>query len=113
VRRRLQHIDPVGVLKISALFYLVFLLVWLLFVALVFNILDGLGLFDAIEKVNEGLVLDAELTVTLGTVLRWAAMAGIIFSVFACLLNVVLALLYNGFARLFGGIDLTFLERDR
>lgn len=112
VRRTIQRIDPISVLKISVIFYAVVLLVWLVFVTLLYNVLDGLGFFEAIENINEGLVLDAEFDVTLGVVLRWAALIGILFSVAASILNTLLALLYNGIARVVGGLEITFVERE-
>lgn len=112
VRRTIQSVDPLSVLKISVLFYLVLLGVWLLFVAFVYNVLEGIGLFEAIENINEGLVLEAEIDVTLGMVMRWAALAGFLFAIVGSLVNTLIALLYNGIARLVGGLDVTFIERD-
>ncbi len=57
VKRVVRHVDPFSVLKISLLFYAAFLLVWLLMVAIFYNILNSIGLFEAIDAVRESFVL--------------------------------------------------------
>lgn len=101
-----------SVLKVSVVFYLVMLVFWLLLVSLFYSFLEGAGLFDRIEDLSEGLALDATVNVTLGGVLRWAFLLGIVFTVVASFLNVILALIYNGIARVIGGIEVTFIERE-
>lgn len=112
VRRTIRSLDPWSVLKISVLFYLALLVVWMIFVAILYNVLEGLGLFEAIENINEGLVLEAEFDVTLGMVMRWAALLGFVFAIVGSLVNTLIALLYNGIARLVGGLEVTFIERE-
>ena len=112
VKRTVRHVDPFSVLKLSLFFYACFIVIWLIFVAVVYSILNSMGLFDAIEKFGRGLVLWEEVNITLGFVERWALLIGFVFGVIASLINVVLAVLYNVGADLFGGLELTFVERD-
>ena len=112
VKRTVRHVDPFSVLKLSLFFYACFLVIWLVFVAIVYSILNSMGLFDAIEKFGRGLVLWEEVNITLGFVERWALLVGFVFGVIASLINVILAVLYNVGADLFGGLELTFVERD-
>lgn len=112
VKRTVRHVDPFSVLKLSLFFYACFLVLWLIFVAIVYSVLNSMGLFDAIEKFGRGLVLWEEVNITLGFVERWALLVGFIFGVVASLINVVLSVLYNVGADLFGGLELTFVERD-
>jgi hypothetical protein len=112
VKRSIRHVDPFSVLKLSLFFYACFLVLWLIFVAIVYSVLNSMGLFDAIEKFGRGLVLWEEVNLTLGFVERWALLVGFVFGVVASLINVVLAVLYNVGADLFGGLELTFQERD-
>lgn len=112
VKRMVRHVDPFSVLKLSLFFYACFLVLWLIFVAVVYSVLNSMGLFDAVEKFGRGLVLWDEVNITLGFVERWALLVGFVFGVVASLINVVLAVLYNVGADLFGGLELTFVERD-
>lgn len=113
VRRKIKHIDPISVLKISLCFYTLFLIVWLVMVALFYNFLDGLGLFDQLESLGRDLVLPAlQNEITLGTVERWALVLGIVVVIVGSLINAFLAFIYNIVSDLIGGIEVTFSERD-
>lgn len=111
VRRTIKHIDPLSVLKISLITYAALLLGWLLFVAIFYNFLDGLGLFDTVNSALRGFAYD-EVNITLGVVERWAFIGGIVVMIGGSILNVLLALVYNITSRLLGGIEVTFVERD-
>jgi hypothetical protein len=107
-----RHVDPFSVLKLSAFFYAIFLLVWLLIVAVLYSLVDSMGLFDAAEDLGRGLVLWEEVNITLGLVEKWALLIGIVFVIIGTLLNTLLAVFYNVGSDLFGGLELTFVERD-
>ena len=115
VDRTLRHVDPVTVLKLSLIFYACFLVISLVFVAILYSWLAGMGLFDAIEDFARGSVLLAKgesLGITLWVVERWAFLIGLTLGLVASLINVFLALLYNVAADLVGGVEMTFMERD-
>ena len=112
VRRTVRHVDPFSVLKLSGFFYAIFLLVWLLFVAVLYSLVDSMGLFDAAEDLGRGLVLWEEVNITLGLVEKWALLIGIVFGVIGTLINTLLAVLYNVGSDLLGGLELTFVEKD-
>ncbi|MDQ3985014.1 MAG: DUF3566 domain-containing protein [Actinomycetota bacterium] len=112
VKRVLRHIDPLSVLKVSLLFYGCFLLIWLVFVAILYWIVEAAGLFELIENVRDAFVLEGEWSVTLGFVEKWAFFIGVIVAVVMSLLNLFLAFLYNVVADVIGGIEVTFVERD-
>jgi len=111
VHRTLTYIDPMAVLKVSLIFYAVLLGVWLLLVALLYNFLSSLGVFDVIREIFEGFAVE-EVEISLLTVEKWALLIGLTGAVLGSLVNVLLSLLYNAAARLVGGIDVTFMERD-
>lgn len=113
VRRTIRHVDPFSVLKLSAFFYAIFVLVWLAFVAVIYSFLDSVGLFNMLEDLGQGLVLWEEVTITLGVVEKWALLIGLVLAVLGTLINVIIAILYNVAANLMGGIELTFVERDQ
>lgn len=112
VKRTVRHVDPFSVLKLSGFFYAIFVLVWLVFVAIVYSLVDSMGLFDAAEDLGRGLVLWEEVNITLGLVEKWALLIGISFAIIGTLINTLLAVLYNVGSDLLGGLELTFVERD-
>lgn len=113
VKRTLRHIDPLTVLKLSGFYWAIFLVLWLVLVAILYSIVEALGFFEAIENINDGLVLGWEnVDITLGLVEKWAFLIGITFAIITTLTNVFLAFLYNVAADLIGGLELTFVERD-
>lgn len=112
VRRTVRHVDPFSVLKLSGFFYAIFLLIWLGIVAILYSIVESMGVFDAAEDLGRALVLYEEVDITLGVVEKWALLIGLIVSVLGTLVNTLLAILYNVASDLFGGLELTFVERD-
>ena len=115
VKRTLHHVDPLSILKISMFFYACFIVVWLVFVALIYSVLDSVGLFREIENIlgPEGFVASqTTVDITLFTVERWAVLLGLTFLVVGSVINVFIAFLYNVAADKVGGVEMTFVERD-
>ncbi len=112
VRRTIRHVDPLSVLKVSLMFYGVFLILWLVLVAILYWIIDAAGFFDTVQEVAQAFVLDGEWKVSLGFVEKWAFFIGLGAAIVMSLLNLFLAFLYNVVADIIGGIDITFVERD-
>jgi hypothetical protein len=94
-------------------FYACFVVLWLLFVAVLYVVLNSMGLFDAIENVlgPNGFVL-SEFDITLFAVERWALLLGVTFLVIGSIANVFIAFLYNMAADRMGGVEMTFAERE-
>lgn len=112
VRRTVRRVDPFSVLKLSGFFYAIFLVVWLGIVAVLYSLIESMGVFDAAEDLGRGLVLWEEVNITLGLVERWALLIGLVFAIIGTLVNTLLAILYNLGASLFGGLEMTFVERE-
>ena len=112
VKRTLRHVDPVSVFKLSLVYYGCFLVVWLLFVALLYAIAASMGVFETVESLAKAFAVNWEGGITLLGVEKWALLLGILFWVGASLLNLVLAFLYNLAADFIGGVEMTFVERD-
>ena len=110
VRRTLRHVDPVSVFKLSLFYYGCVLVVWLIFVAISYFVASGLGLFDLVEEVGSVFVVRWEIS--LFDVEKWALLLGLLGWVFASIVNLVLAFLYNVAADFVGGVEMTFVERD-
>jgi hypothetical protein len=111
VKRTLRHVDPLTVLKLSAFYWAIFLVVWLGVVAVVYSIVNGTGVLDDVESFMNAVELKWP-DITLGVVEKWAFLIGLVFALVTTLLNVFLAFLYNVAADLIGGLELTFVERD-
>lgn len=112
VRRTVKYIDPLSVLKLSLFYYAIFLVLWLVFVGILFSILDSMGLFDTIEEVSEAFAFDWRSSITLFFVEKWALFIGLVLVVVGSLVNLFLAFLYNVGSDLVGGVEMTFVERD-
>ena len=113
VRRTLRHVDPLSVLKVSLMFYGCFLVLWLVFVAILYWVVQAAGVFESVEKILQSITLvDGEWDVSLSFVEKWAFFIGLTVSIVMALLNLFLAFLYNVVADVIGGIDMTFVERD-
>ena len=115
VKRSIKHVQPISVLKVSLLMYSVFLVLWLIFVAVVFSFVDSAGLFEFLEDFGgpRGMVLWDEVDISLGLVERWAFFIGLGMVVIGSLVNLFLAFLYNLISDIVGGVELTFQERDQ
>ena len=98
----------------SLFYYSIVLILWLLLVALVYSMIESFGVFETIRQVGDGIEVEplADFEITLGLVERWAFYFGGAMVVVASLINVVLAVLYNLGSDIFGGIEVTFVERD-
>ncbi len=112
VKRTLRHVDPVSIFKLSLFFYAIAVLAWLIFVAIVYSIVDGMGVFDSIEEISRGLALGWRVEIDLWFVEKWALLIGLIFWLVGSLVNLLVAFLYNVGADTIGGIEMTFVERD-
>ena len=112
VRRTLRHIDPLSVLKVSLMFYGCFLVLWLLFVAIVYWMVQGAGIFETAEDLRQSLTIKGSWELSLSLVEKWAFFIGLVVAVVMSLFNLFLAFLYNVIADTIGGIDMTFVERD-
>jgi hypothetical protein len=113
VKRTIRRVDPLSVLKLSLFYYACFLVVWLGFVAVVFWVVQSMGLFDVIESVSKGFALEwGKIDISLWLVERWAFLIGLVLVVIGSVINAILAFLYNVGSDLVGGVEVTFVERD-
>ncbi|MEA2452636.1 MAG: hypothetical protein QOG04_1346 [Actinomycetota bacterium] len=112
LKRTLRHVDPMSILKLSLFFYACFLIVWLILVAILYSVLNSMGLFDTIEELADAFALNWNSKITLFLVERWAFLIGLTMVVIGALVNTFLAFLFNVGADTVGGVEMTFVERD-
>lgn len=112
LKRTLRHVDPISILKLSLFFYTCFLILWLIVVAIIYSILNSMGLFDTVEELLDAFAVKWDSNITLFLVERWALLIGLTLVVIGALANVFLAFLYNVAADTVGGVEMTFAERD-
>ena len=98
--------------KLSLFFYGLGVIAWLLFVAILYSIVNATGIFDSIEDVSRGLALGWRVEIDLWFVEKWALLIGVIFWIGLSLTNLVISFLYNVGADALGGIEMTFVEKD-
>ena len=115
VKRTITHIDPLSVLKMSLLFYAFFFVVWLLFAAILYNLIAATGVLDAIADIVNAFGDPNEVNpfeLTFGVTMKWAIILGALGVFIGSLINAVLAFLYNVANDVVGGVQVTFSERD-
>lgn len=113
VKRTVKRVDPLSVLKLSLFYYACFLIVWLGLVAILYWVVQSMGLFEVIESVSDGFALEwGKIEVSLWLVERWAFLIGLALVVVGSIINAFLAFLYNVGSDLVGGVEVTFVERD-
>lgn len=110
----MKHVAPLSVLKLSLFFYAVFLIIWLIVVAILYYFVSSMGLFDSIEEIGRGFAISSlkDLDISLFLVEKYAFYIGVFVSIVGSLLNFFMALLYNVAADSIGGVNLTFVEKE-
>jgi Transmembrane domain of unknown function (DUF3566) len=112
VQRTIRHVDVWSVFKLSIFYFACFTILWLLLVAVLYEVLSSAGLFDAIEKFGKAMVLWNNVNISLIYVEKWALLLAIAFLIIGSLINALIAFLYNFAADKVGGVELTFVEKD-
>ncbi|TFV43987.1 DUF3566 domain-containing protein [Blastococcus sp. TF02A-35] len=115
-RLQLRHIDTWSALKMSLMLSIALFFIWMVAVAILYGVLNGLGVFDTLngligqlgtsEPGGNGDVF------TIGVVAWGAAVIGAINVVLLTALCTVGTYIYNLFADLVGGLEVTLSERD-
>lgn len=105
VERAITRIEPVSALKVSLVFNLSLLLVWVLAMALIYVILGGAGVWDKLNGLVGDLTDSAGLTsgMYFGAVIALGLLEVVIFTLLAPLA----AMIYNSAAVVFGGLRIT------
>ncbi|WP_347058715.1 DUF3566 domain-containing protein [Blastococcus sp. HT6-30] len=116
-RLQLRHIDTWSALKISLVLSIALFFIWMVAVGLLYMVLGGLGVFDAVNDLvgQIGSASGSESTgdlLTPGVVFGGAAVIGAINIVLLTALCTVGTFIYNLCSDLVGGLEVTLSERD-
>ncbi|MGY2065947.1 DUF3566 domain-containing protein [Blastococcus sp. SYSU DS0619] len=116
-RLQLRHIDTWSALKISLVLSIALFFIWMVAVGLLYLVLNGLGVFDAVNDLfgQIGSASGSEATgdlLTPGVVFGGAAVIGAINIVLLTALCTVGTFIYNLCSDLVGGLEVTLSERD-
>lgn len=112
-RLLVRHIDPWSTLKFSFVLSVAMFFVWLVAVGVLYGVLDGMGVFDQINKLyDEVSGSGGGRLFSPGLVLGSATVVGAINIVLFTALATIGAFVYNICSDLVGGIEVTLAERD-
>lgn len=112
---QLRSIDPWSTLKVSFLLSVAMFLVWMVAVAIIYIVLDGMGVWDRLNTGLSDIVSDQNDTSTLigpGQVFGVAAILGMINIVLFTALSTLGAFIYNLSSDMVGGVEVTLADRD-
>ncbi len=115
VKRTITHVDPLSVLKLSLFCYTVFFVAWLVFAAILYNLIAATGVLDAVAEIVNAFGDPSgknPFEFTFGVTMKWAILLGVLGVFIGSLINAVLAFLYNVANDVVGGAQVTFSERD-
>ncbi|WP_246284634.1 DUF3566 domain-containing protein [Gordonia asplenii] len=114
---QIRRIDPWAMFKISAVLSIVGFFVWLISVAVLYLILDGMGVWDQVNS-SFGTLTTADGSsgggdiFGAGTIFGWAVGLGAINAILLTALATIGAFIYNLCADLIGGAEVTLADLD-
>ncbi|MGV9709870.1 DUF3566 domain-containing protein [Gordonia sp. NPDC003424] len=114
---QIRRIDPWATFKIAAVLSVVGFLIWMISVAVLYLILDGMGVWDQVNS-SFGTLVTADGSssegdiIGAGTVFGYAALLGAINAILLTALATIGAYIYNLCADLIGGAEVTLADLD-
>jgi hypothetical protein len=119
-RLQLKKIDPWSVMKFSFAVSLVLFIVSVVATALLYTVLDALGVFDSLNETigqltasaDQSAAATSDFAINAQLVIGSAALLGAVNMVLFTALATLGAFIYNVCADLVGGIEVTLAERD-
>ena len=113
---QVRRVDPWSVLKLALVLSVALFFVWMIAVAVLYGVLDGMGVWDQLngtftELTQSGNTANESL-ISAGKVFSVASVVGGINIVLFTALATVAAFIYNVAADFAGGIELTLSERE-
>lgn len=113
IRVAIRRVNPWSVLRFSLLFYFCLMLVFVIGLAILYMVVDALGVVASLEQLLESLGFGGEagFEVNGGFLFRTLFLIGLISVVVWSALTLFFAFLYNLISDLVGGIEVTLTER--
>lgn len=113
IRVAIRRVNPWSVLRFSLLFYFCLMLVFVIGLAILYMVVDALGVVASLEQLLESLGFGGEagFEVNGGFLFRTLFLIGLISVVVWSALTLFFAFLYNLISDLVGGIEVTLAER--
>ncbi|HEX6261508.1 MAG TPA: DUF3566 domain-containing protein [Actinomycetota bacterium] len=113
IRVAIRRVNPWSVLRFSLLFYFCLMLVFVIGLAILYMVVDALGVVTSLEQLLESLGFggDAGFEVNGGFLFRTIFLIGLVSVVIWSALTLFFAFLYNLISDLVGGIEVTLAER--
>jgi hypothetical protein len=111
-RRVIRKIDTWSVLRLSLLFYLALLLTLLVAGVILWQVAATVGVTDNLIKLIKKLGDFSSYKINGGTILKDAALAGLILAVFGAFLNALVCVLYNLISDVVGGIRVDMFDEE-
>lgn len=113
---QIKRVDPWSVLKLSLVLSVALFFVWMIAVAVLYGVLDGMGVWDQLNGTLTDLTQPdnaaSQPLISAGRVFTIAAVLGGINAVLMTALATVAAFIYNSAADVAGGIEVTLSERE-
>lgn len=115
IRLTLARLDPFSVMKLSFLLSIGIGIATVVAVALLWNIVDSIGLWDTMNSLGKDLTGGSELPImeffTFSKMISYATIAAVANIVIITALGTLFAFLYNIVAGLLGGLKMTFTDQ--
>jgi|SRR5690606_26321464 hypothetical protein len=113
---QIRRVDPWSVLKLALVLSVAGFFVWMIAVAVLYGVLDGMGVWEqlngTITELTQPDDAAAEPLISAGRVFGVASIIGAINIVLITALATVSAFIYNVAADFAGGVEITLSERD-
>ncbi|MHA6801805.1 DUF3566 domain-containing protein [Salinifilum ghardaiensis] len=112
----IKRVDPWSVLKLALVLSVAAFIVWMIAVAVLYGVLDGMGVWDNLNSgISDLTQTDNTLSdplISAGSVFGVALIVGAINIVLVTALSTVAAFIYNVAADFAGGLEVTLSERE-
>lgn len=114
-RMTVDHIDPMSVLRLSFLLSVAFGIAFIVAVAMMWTVLNGMHVFSGISELINQVDTSGKMAALMeylqfSKVVSMAAIIGVVNIVLMTLVSTICALLYNVLVRLVGGISIHLID---
>ena len=114
---QIRRVDPWSVFKVTGVLAVAGFFIWMIAVAILYGVLDGMGIWEQINSsfgtlVNsDGSSSGGDLIGT-GMVFGFSALFGVVAAILATALATISAYIYNVCADMVGGVEVTLADLD-